>query len=148
MLLSSHTSAGLRLAKSIQCQGFISSQIRCASRLTRPRHNTRLFFKKRTYVKPLSFSTSTVYNDKQQKTTTVLTSAVSDIPATKAIATDAAVSETATAPKPILGVKAKEQPLLGESTVTSAEQRKADWAIMKEMTKYLWPKVHDDILMF
>lgn len=25
--------------------------------------------------------------------------------------------------------------------MSNKEQRKADWAIMKEMTKYLWPKV-------
>jgi ABC transporter ATM len=30
---------------------------------------------------------------------------------------------------------------LSEATVTNKEQRKADWAIMKEMAKYLWPKV-------
>jgi ABC transporter ATM len=31
--------------------------------------------------------------------------------------------------------------LLNEATVTTKEQRKADWEIMKEMAKYLWPKV-------
>lgn len=31
--------------------------------------------------------------------------------------------------------------LLSETTVGKKEQRKADWAIMKEMAKYLWPKV-------
>ncbi|KAB8229752.1 Iron-sulfur clusters transporter atm1, mitochondrial [Aspergillus alliaceus] len=30
--------------------------------------------------------------------------------------------------------------LLSEATVGKKEQRKADWAIMKEMAKYLWPK--------
>ncbi|KAL4892673.1 P-loop containing nucleoside triphosphate hydrolase protein [Aspergillus ambiguus] len=30
--------------------------------------------------------------------------------------------------------------LLSETTVAKKEQRKADWAIMKEMAKYLWPK--------
>ncbi|MCJ1376034.1 Iron-sulfur clusters transporter atm1, mitochondrial [Loxospora ochrophaea] len=33
--------------------------------------------------------------------------------------------------------------LLSEQTVSNKEQRKADWAIIKEMAKYLWPK--DDI---
>jgi ATP-binding cassette, subfamily B (MDR/TAP), member 7 len=33
--------------------------------------------------------------------------------------------------------------LLNEQTVSNKEQRKADWAIMKEMTRYLWPK--DDL---
>ncbi|PVH94239.1 hypothetical protein DM02DRAFT_198378 [Periconia macrospinosa] len=31
-------------------------------------------------------------------------------------------------------------PLLAERTVSNKEQRKADWAIMKEMSRYLWPK--------
>ena len=31
--------------------------------------------------------------------------------------------------------------LLSEQTVSDKEQRKADWAIMKEMSRYLWPKV-------
>lgn len=31
--------------------------------------------------------------------------------------------------------------LLSESNKASKEQRKADWAIMREMAKYLWPKV-------
>ncbi|KAF2876621.1 P-loop containing nucleoside triphosphate hydrolase protein [Massariosphaeria phaeospora] len=31
-------------------------------------------------------------------------------------------------------------PLLAEQTVSNKEQRKADWAIMKEMSRYLWPK--------
>lgn len=35
----------------------------------------------------------------------------------------------------------KKNDLLSEATVGNKEQRKADWAIMKEMAKYLWPKV-------
>lgn len=35
----------------------------------------------------------------------------------------------------------KTDPLLTEQTVSNKEQRKADWAIMKEMARYLWPKV-------
>ncbi|PPJ57942.1 hypothetical protein CBER1_09699 [Cercospora berteroae] len=34
----------------------------------------------------------------------------------------------------------KTDPLLAEQTVTNKEQRKADWAIIKDMSKYLWPK--------
>lgn len=37
-------------------------------------------------------------------------------------------------------VAKKPDPLSGNS-VTSKQQRKVDWAIMKEMAKYLWPKV-------
>jgi ATP-binding cassette subfamily B (MDR/TAP) protein 7 len=35
---------------------------------------------------------------------------------------------------------AKPTTLLAEQTVTNKEQRKADWAIIKEMSHYLWPK--------
>lgn len=35
---------------------------------------------------------------------------------------------------------AKQSTLLAEQTVTNKEQRKADWAIIKEMSHYLWPK--------
>ena len=35
----------------------------------------------------------------------------------------------------------KTDTLLSEQTVSNKEQRKADWAIMKEMSRYLWPKV-------
>ena len=42
-------------------------------------------------------------------------------------------------------ISAKEAPrtdlFLSEQTVSNKEQRKADWAILKEMSKYLWPKV-------
>ncbi|KAJ5744240.1 hypothetical protein N7533_009110 [Penicillium manginii] len=51
----------------------------------------------------------------------------------------------------LIDVKAIEKPdgtvkavakkdLLSESTKATKEQRKADWAILREMTKYLWPK--------
>ena len=35
---------------------------------------------------------------------------------------------------------AKADPLLQEQVLSNKEQRKADWAIMKEMSQYLWPK--------
>lgn len=34
----------------------------------------------------------------------------------------------------------RKDPLLAEQTVSNKEQRKADWAIIKDMSKYLWPK--------
>ncbi|KAL2354268.1 ABC transporter-like protein [Cryomyces antarcticus] len=37
----------------------------------------------------------------------------------------------------------KQDALLAEQTVSNKEQRKADWAIIKDMAKYLWPK--DDL---
>lgn len=35
---------------------------------------------------------------------------------------------------------AKPNTLLAEQTVSNQQQRKADWAIIKEMSHYLWPK--------
>lgn len=43
--------------------------------------------------------------------------------------------------KEAANAKAAKKELLGESTQANKEQRKADWAIMREMAKYLWPKV-------
>lgn len=34
----------------------------------------------------------------------------------------------------------RNDPLLAEQTVSNKEQRKADWAIIKNMAHYLWPK--------
>ncbi|KAJ4984692.1 iron-sulfur cluster transporter ATM1 [Stagonosporopsis vannaccii] len=57
------------------------------------------------------------------------------------------VLPAAKAAKPATGpakAKAKAEkamdPLLGERNLSNKEQRKADWTIIKEMTKYLWPK--------
>ncbi|KAF2007666.1 iron-sulfur clusters transporter atm1, mitochondrial precursor, partial [Amniculicola lignicola CBS 123094] len=50
-------------------------------------------------------------------------------------------SHTHTAVKATHAAKsAKPDPLLVEKVVSNKEQRKADWAIMKEMSQYLWPK--------
>ena len=38
----------------------------------------------------------------------------------------------------------KADALLSEQVISNKEQRKADWAIMKEMSRYLWPKVRPD----
>ena len=45
------------------------------------------------------------------------------------------------APTPEPRMEPKTDALLSEQTVSNKEQRKADWAIMKEMSRYLWPKV-------
>jgi ATP-binding cassette subfamily B (MDR/TAP) protein 7 len=51
--------------------------------------------------------------------------------------------ESVQPPKPAAAAGANKQDvLLAETTVSNAEQRKADWAILKEMTQYLWPKVY------
>lgn len=54
----------------------------------------------------------------------------------------AAIEETKAA-KPVndpAPAKVKVDPLLSEAQLSNKEQRKADWAIMKEMTQYIWPK--------
>ncbi|KAF1940736.1 iron-sulfur clusters transporter atm1, mitochondrial precursor [Clathrospora elynae] len=54
---------------------------------------------------------------------------------------DAHGQRPAPGPKPALAAKvAKADPLLQEQVLTNKEQRKADWAIMKEMSQYLWPR--------
>lgn len=45
------------------------------------------------------------------------------------------VAETKATPKK------KTEDILNTSAATNKEQRKADWAIMKDLAKYLWPKV-------
>jgi ATP-binding cassette, subfamily B (MDR/TAP), member 7 len=42
--------------------------------------------------------------------------------------------------KPAEPTTTKPDPLLAEQTVSNKEQRKADWAIIKNMAHYLWPK--------
>ena len=39
--------------------------------------------------------------------------------------------------------EAKDQTLLAEQTVSHREQRRADWAIVRDMAHYLWPR--DDV---
>lgn len=46
----------------------------------------------------------------------------------------------ATTKDPKLATPAAQNSLLQEKTNTAQEQRKADWAILKEMSRYLWPR--------
>lgn len=50
------------------------------------------------------------------------------------------------AAKMLAGDASKKTSLLAEVELTTKEQRKADWGIIKEMSKYLWPKVGVSIL--
>jgi hypothetical protein len=60
----------------------------------------------------------------------------------KAEALESVKPESIQPPTPATAAGASKQDiLLAERTVSNAEQRKADWAILKEMTRYLWPKV-------
>ena len=59
-------------------------------------------------------------------------------------ASAAGVDSNPTDPKtndPKNATAAPKKDLLSEAMMGKSEQRKADWAIMKEMAKYLWPKV-------
>lgn len=56
----------------------------------------------------------------------------------KQVSTSTAVQNSKDGEK---GKPAKKGDLLSETTLGNKAQREADWAIMKEMTKYLWPKV-------
>lgn len=44
------------------------------------------------------------------------------------------------APAPAAAAAAKRDTLLAEQSLSNKEQRKADWAIIREMSHYLWPK--------
>lgn len=57
------------------------------------------------------------------------------VEATKPVENTLAATATSTKSK-----TTKTDPLLQEQVLTNKEQRKADWAIMKEMSQYLWPK--------
>lgn len=49
-------------------------------------------------------------------------------------------TKTPTVQKEKAAGPAKQPSLLAEQTVSNKEQRKADWAIIKDMAHYLWPK--------
>lgn len=49
-------------------------------------------------------------------------------------------TKTPTVQKEKAAGPAKQPSLLAEQTVSNQEQRKADWAIIKDMAHYLWPK--------
>lgn len=53
---------------------------------------------------------------------------------------DAKIAKDASSPIAPASATAKGGPLLAEQTVSNKEQRKADWAIIKDMAHYLWPK--------
>jgi hypothetical protein len=53
---------------------------------------------------------------------------------------DAKTAKDAVSPTGPASATAKGGPLLAEQTVSNKEQRKADWAIIKDMAHYLWPK--------
>ncbi|KAJ5949377.1 hypothetical protein N7454_000961 [Penicillium verhagenii] len=50
------------------------------------------------------------------------------------------LANTVEVPKLETETKVPKKELLNEAAITTKDQRKADWAIMREMAKYLWPK--------
>lgn len=59
--------------------------------------------------------------------------------ASRSPADESTKPETVTVKKPAKPA-VRTDPLLVEQTVTNKEQRKADWAIVRDMAHYLWPK--------
>lgn len=53
----------------------------------------------------------------------------------------AQTTETATVVEKAIAEKTKATDLLVDNALSSKDQRKADWTILSEMAKYLWPKV-------
>jgi ATP-binding cassette subfamily B (MDR/TAP) protein 7 len=62
------------------------------------------------------------------------------LPGSKVAVQDTKAAKPVTDPTTVKVVATKTDPLLQEQTLSNKEQRKADWAIMKEMSQYLWPK--------
>ncbi|KAF1931603.1 iron-sulfur clusters transporter atm1, mitochondrial precursor [Didymella exigua CBS 183.55] len=63
------------------------------------------------------------------------------VPGSQQVLQATKVAKPATDPaKAKAKVEKSMDPLLGERNLSNKEQRKADWTIIKEMTKYLWPK--------
>lgn len=103
--------------------------------------NVRTSFRPQPWILPgLSFrvltSSSRLHKDDSKKTTirsqvVGQSRAADDVPGTK--------PGTVKKPGHAVPVTARKDPLAMDDK-TNKEQRKADWAIMKEMAKYLWPK--------
>ena len=78
--------------------------------------------------------TSTVWRRKDEsKTRTVQHELARKTEAAESVKPETVQVEKAIGP-------AKQDSLLSEQTVSNKEQRKADWAIIKDMARYLWPK--------
>ena len=84
------------------------------------------------------FHRVTCFYDKQNRKIEIKTEAVSNVEGAASIK-----PESVQKPEPSKSNPPQNGDLLGEQTVSNKEQRKADWAIMKEMSRYLWPE--DDV---
>ena len=96
------------------------------------------------YQRPLSvrlFSQSFRHAQEARQPSKTTTTVADDAPA-KGNPAEISNPESAQKPKPATAATnaGKQGDMLSEQVVSNAEQRKADWAIMKEMVQYLWPK--------
>lgn len=109
----------------------------CAQPLARPRLATGLGIAHSRHV-PLTrvFTTTRVFRKDEARERTVQHETVrkdSKSELVEGIKPETVQKETAATP-------AKPDSLLSEQTVSNKEQRQADWAIIKDMVQYLWPK--------
>ena len=84
------------------------------------------------------FHKATRFYDKRNGQTEIKTQPISTVEGIASIKPESVQKPESAKPNP-----PQNGNLLGEQTVSNKEQRKADWAIMKEMSRYLWPK--DDV---
>ncbi|PMD20547.1 iron ABC-transporter-like protein [Hyaloscypha hepaticicola] len=83
------------------------------------------------------FTSTSRYCKDDEKRTTIQTQALREPRAADSV--PGKIPETAKKAAPAFTTTARKDPLALDDK-TNKEQRKADWAIMKEMAKYLWPK--------
>ena len=112
----------------------------CHSSLRISTHRARAFQKQRWPSVRLFSEASRVVQEVRQPSKTTTT--IADDAPSKADPAEISNPESAQKPKPATAATnaAKQADMLSEQVVSNAEQRKADWAIMKEMVQYLWPK--------
>lgn len=112
----------------------------CHSSLRISTHRARAFQHQRWPSVRLFSEASRVAQEVRQTSKTTTT--VADDAPTKANPAEISNPESAQKPKPATAATnaGKQGDMLSEQVVSNAEQRKADWAIMKEMVQYLWPK--------
>ncbi|KAF2152591.1 iron-sulfur clusters transporter-like protein atm1 [Myriangium duriaei CBS 260.36] len=82
------------------------------------------------------FTTSPIWRKDESRARTIELASVQKAEPQESVKPETVQKEKPPAP-------AKQNALLSEKTVSNTEQRKADWAIIKDMAKYLWPK--DDL---
>lgn len=80
------------------------------------------------------FTTGSRLSKNESTTRTVQNAAVHKTEADESVKPETVQKEKAVTPA------IKQDSFLAEQTVSNKEQRKADWAIIKDMARYLWPR--------